>query len=181
LSNPIDGQPHQVERLITERNRDGVSLRCTECVTDWRHVVLETDDAPETLWLGALCLLPLPIVAIYHSGKRGAHALVRFGASTAQEWHERLAPHLPHLIRLGACSGTLSSPVRHTRLPNCLRGQTGRLQQLLYLTPSAAGTPIAERPVREPPEAVWQRYREALRQSRRSKPAASAARGKEDL
>jgi hypothetical protein len=157
LSNPIDGAPHQLERLVSARNRQGISFRAAECVTDWRYIVLETDDAPEDLWLKALCLLRLPLVAIYHSGGRGAHALVNLGVSTLQGWREQLDPHRDHLIRLGACPGTLT-PVRLSRLPNCLRGQTGRLQQLLYLAPNADFTPIAERPAREPPLAVWKRY-----------------------
>ena len=157
LSNPVDGHPHQLERLQSEHNANGVSFRCTECVTDWRHVVLETDEAPEDLWLKALCLLELPLLAIYHSGGRGAHALVNLGTSIQQEWHECLAEHKAHLVRLGADAGAMT-PVRLTRLPNCVRGQTGRQQQLLYLAPNADGTPIAKRPVREDPLAVWERY-----------------------
>jgi hypothetical protein len=160
LSNPIDGAPHQLERLKSEFNAEGISFRATECITDWRHAVLETDDAPEELWLKALALLPLPIVAIYHSGKRGAHALINLGARTPGEWRERLAPHCEHLLRLGACSGTLK-PVCLSRLPNCMREQTGRLQQLLYLAPDTDGTPIVQRPVREDPRADWDRLRSA--------------------
>ena len=156
LSNPVDGQPHQLERLKSQFNAEGISFRASECITNWRHAVLETDDAPEELWLKALALLPLPIIAIYHSGKRGAHAVLNLGAKTPKEWHQRLAPHCEHLQRLGACSGTLR-PVCLSRLPNCMRGQTKRLQQLLYLTPDADGTPIAKRPVREDPSAVWDR------------------------
>jgi hypothetical protein len=165
LSNPVDGLPHQIERLASEHNTEGISFRAAECVTDWRHVVLETDVAPTDLWLKALCLLELPIVGIYHSGGRGAHALVNLGTSTVEQWHERLAPHREHLIRLGACLGTLT-PVRLSRLPNCLRGQTGNLQQLLYLAPGADSTPIAERLVREHPLAVWERFIIAARYGR---------------
>jgi hypothetical protein len=165
LANPIDGTPHQIERLVSERNRQGTSFRAMECITDWRFCVLETDEAPEDLWLKALCLLRLPIVAIYHSGGRGPHALVNFGVSTLQGWRERLSIHRDHLIQLGACPGTLT-PVRLSRLPNCLRGQTGRLQQLLYLAPNADGTPIAERLGREHPLAAWERYLIAARYGR---------------
>jgi hypothetical protein len=162
LSNPIDGVPYQLERLRSQFNPEGLSFRATECVTDWRHVVLETDCAPTELWLKALVLLELPIVAIYDSGGRGPHALVRLGASSCPEWHALLAPHLEHLVRLGACVKTLS-PLRLTRLPNCIRKQTGRLQQLLYLAPNADGTPIAARPLREDPLADWMRYLAAVR------------------
>jgi hypothetical protein len=158
LSNPIDGTPHQVERLVSEFNPEGLSFRCTECITNWRHVVIESDCAPPPLWLKALVLLPLRIVAIYHSGGRAPHALVNLGASSVGDWHTLLEPHREHLIRLGACPGSLT-PLRLTRLPNCMREQTGQLQQLLYLAPKADGTPIARRP----PLAVWVRYLEATR------------------
>jgi hypothetical protein len=157
LSNPIDGAPHQIERLRSQFNPEGLSFRATECITDWRHVVLETDCAPAELWLKALCLLELPIVAIYDSGARGPHALVRLGASSQEEWYALLAPHIERLVRLGACARTLT-PLRLTRLPNCMRAETGRLQQLLYLAPNADSTLIAKRPLREDPLAVWTRY-----------------------
>jgi hypothetical protein len=162
LSNPIDGAPHKIERLSSEFNPEGISFRATECVTDWRHAVLETDCAPVELWLKALVLLELPIVAIYDSGGRGPHALVRLDASSCPKWHALLAPHLEHLVRLGACARTLS-PLRLTRLPNCMRAETGRFQQLLYLAPTADGTPIAARPMREDPLADWMRYLQAAR------------------
>jgi hypothetical protein len=162
LSNPIDGAPHQLERLRSQFNPDGVSFRATECVTSWRHVVLETDCAPSDLWLKALALLELPIIAIYDSGGRGPHALVRLGASSLEQWHALLAPHLEPLVRLGACAKTLT-PLRLTRLPNCIREQTGRLQRLFYLAPNADGTPIVSRPLCGQPLAVWQRYLIAAR------------------
>jgi hypothetical protein len=160
LSNPIDGILHQADRLISEFNPQGLSFRCTDCVTDWRHVVIETDCAPADLWLKALVLLELPIIAIYHSGGRGPHALVNLGASSVEEWHALLEPHREHLIRLGACPGTLT-PLRLSRLPNCRREETGQLQALLYLSPDADGTPIARRPLREDPQTVWIRYLQA--------------------
>jgi hypothetical protein len=162
LSNPIDGAPHQIERLRSEYNPDGISFRAAECVTDWRHVVLETDCAPAGLWLKALTLLKLPIIAIYNSGGRGPHALARLGASSLEQWHALLDPHLEHLVRLGACAKTLT-PLRLTRLPNCMREQTGQLQKLLYLAPNADGTPITARPLREEELAVWERYFAAAR------------------
>jgi hypothetical protein len=162
LSNPIDGVPHAIERLKSETNNEGVSFRAIECVTAWRHVVLESDCAPVKLWLKALVLLELPIIAIYDSGGRAPHALVRLGASSLEDWHALLAPYLEHLMRLGACAKTLS-PLRLTRLPNCTRSQTGRFQQLLYLAPNAEGTPIASRPLREDSLAVWTRYLAAAR------------------
>jgi len=161
LSNPIDGVEHQVDRLKGKFNPEGLSFRCLEAITDWRYAVIETDHTPEALWLKALVLLDLPIVAIYHSGGRGPHALVDIGANSYREWHELLAPYRNHLIRLGACKGTLT-PLRLTRLPNCERGETGRLQQLLYLTPDADG-PICQCDPREDDLAIWERLLTAAR------------------
>jgi hypothetical protein len=162
LSNPIDGLEHQADRLKSRFNPNGLSFRCLEAIADWRYVVLETDNAPETLWLKALVLLDLPILAIYHSGGRGPHALVDLGANSYREWHELLAPYRDDLIRLGACKGTLTS-LRLTRLPNCLRGETGQLQRLLYLAPDTDGTPICRRSPRESDIAVWERLLTATR------------------
>jgi hypothetical protein len=111
--------------------------------------------------LKALALLDLPIVSIVHSGNRGPHALVDLGADSYAEWHEFLAPYRTHLIRLGACPGTLT-PLRLTRLPACVRGQTGREQKLLYVAP-AADAPICRRAPRGDDLAVWERLLTATR------------------
>lgn len=161
LSNPITGLEHQADRLRSKFNPEGVSFRCLEAITDWRYAVIETDHAPEELWLKALALLDLPVVSIVHSGGRGPHALIDIGADSYAEWHELLSPYREHLIKLGACPGTLT-PLRLTRLPNCQRGETGRLQQLLYLAPDADG-PICRRRPREDDLAVWERLLTAAR------------------
>jgi hypothetical protein len=158
LSNPIDGKEHQADRLVSEFNPEGLSFRSAECITDWRHAVIETDCAPADLWLKALVLLELPIVAIYHSGGRGPHALVNLGASSVEQWHALLAPHREHLVKLGSCPKTLT-PLRLTRLPNCIREETGTIQQLLFLSPDSTGTPIAKLPLCQDQQAVWIGYR----------------------
>jgi len=63
------------------------------------------------------------------------------------------------MIRLGACDGSLTA-LRLSRLPNCVRGETGKLQQLLYLSPDADSTPISQRPIRKPAGALEKRLRE---------------------
>lgn len=141
LANPIDGKWHSSDRFSA-----GVSYRCLEAVTTWRHLVLETDCAPAALWLALLALLPLRIVAIYMSGGRGAHALVRIKAHSKLAADDIAELYKRDYVPLGACEGTLSA-FRLTRLPNCLRGQTGRLQQLLYLDPQATGVPIKDLPI----------------------------------
>lgn len=90
--------------------------------------------------------LPLFISAIYESGKRSIHALVRIDAGSKVEWDQSVRGELlPILATLGADPGALTA-VRLTRLPNCKRGETGKLQRLLYLDSEPDGKPICRKP-----------------------------------
>lgn len=148
LTNPIDAEVHALARLQSEHNPQGLTFRAIECVTAWRYMLIESDEAPAHLWLKALVQFELPIVAIYHSGKRSYHALARFEAKSKSHWDELCKQRRSELIRLGACDGSLTA-LRLSRLPNCVRGETGLLQKLLYLAPDADSTPICKRPLRE--------------------------------
>jgi hypothetical protein len=69
LANPVTGKP----AFNGERNQwfpNGETWRTEESVTSWRYMVIESDEAPEHLWLLMLVQLHLPIVAIYTSGHR---------------------------------------------------------------------------------------------------------------
>jgi hypothetical protein len=163
LANPVSGQLHFDEHLSK-----GASFRCLETIQSFRHIVIETDLVPDEAWLPILAQLPLRIKAIYHSGKRGYHALAQINANSKDEADKEIELLKPQLVRLGACSGTLT-PHRLTRLPNCMRtwtdpesGQRGeRLQRLIYLNPHPTGQPICELPEREPPWADWLRWAQA--------------------
>jgi hypothetical protein len=157
---PIDSSLHAIERRKSSQNPQGHSFSVIEAVTAWRYWMIETDVAPCELWRKALVQVRLPIVAIYHSGKRGDHALVRLDAKSKAHWEELVARYENELTRLGACSSSFTAR-RLSRLPNCMRGETGQNQKLLYLCPDADSTPIYQRPVREPPEAVFERVRES--------------------
>lgn len=139
------------------------SRRIKECVLAWRYLVLESDEAPPRHWLGAVVQLPLKIAAIYTSGSRSVHVLVRVDCPTNEEWDRKKAELLEGIVALGACRGSLSG-VRLTRLPNCLReGKTvevkdefnqektmkkyqafdrPQLQKLLYVCPDPSPRPI---------------------------------------
>ena len=137
LCNPVDGQSHFNPRLCRD------SQRSKESVTSFRYGVLECDQQPREkwrpVWLKILAGLPLPIVAITDSGGSSDHALVRGDCPSKEAWDRWKKSVLRPLVPLGADDGALSA-VRLTRLPNCFRGN--RLQELLYLNPSADGTPI---------------------------------------
>jgi hypothetical protein len=149
LTNPVDAELHSVERRKSQHNPDGLSFSTLECITNWRFLMFETDVAPRELWRKAIVQMPLPIVAIYDSGKNGDHVLVRLEAHSKTEWERLCSQYDRNLIRLGACAGSLTAR-RLSRLPNCVRSQTDQLQRLLYLCPDADGTPIRQRPQRPP-------------------------------
>jgi len=127
LAQPVDGKSRPNPRL------GKMSRRSEESVLAWRWMVLESDEAPVRLWLGALARLVPNIAAVTTSGGRSVHALVRVDAATKREWdHSKRA--LMNLVVSGADPGALSA-VRLTRLPACWRGD--KEQKLLYFAPSA--------------------------------------------
>jgi hypothetical protein len=148
LNNPIDGQWRDIARLKRPNNPTGRSRRAEENVTSWRYCVLESDDAPKQQWLNALVQLPLPLVSITDTGSdSGPHALVLVNATSKTHWDEIVREGMgPQLTTLGADFGTMTA-VRLTRLPNCMRGQTGRLQRLFYMDPEPDSRPICSKPV----------------------------------
>jgi hypothetical protein len=141
LANPVDGNWHWNPR---EQKR---SRRSEESVTTWRYAVLESDHAPPDLWLKALVQLPLPIAAIYSSGGRSIHALVRVDAICKEEWDLIVRQQIgPCLVALGVCMGSLTA-VRLSRLPNCMRMEKGKPQQLFYLNPNPQEIALCQMPI----------------------------------
>jgi len=141
LSNPVTGEAAEGVATVNEFYAKGESWRSEENVTSWRYLLIESDKATENLWLRMLVQAPLAISAIYTSGSRSIYTLVRVDAPSKKEWDEFRDSIKTDLIKLGACPGSLSA-VRLTRLPNCMRGETGQLQRLLYLNPKPTNTPI---------------------------------------
>lgn len=158
LTNPISGELHALARCKSKSNPEGLSFTTLECTTAWRYGLIESDEAPRDLWLKALVQILLPIVAVYDSGKRSVHTLVRFDAQTKEQLAGLLDRYETELVELGACPGSLT-PRRLSRLPNCRRGETNQLQKLLYLRPDADNTPICRIPPRESRETVSERMR----------------------
>ena len=149
LCNPVDG-------AFRPNDAGEPSRRSAHNVTSWRYMVVESDrtDIEACDWLKALVQLPLPIAAIYETGGRLPHALLRVDAPTKQAWDNVRDQLKPALVMLGADPGSLSA-VRLTRLPCCERlgrqdergvyypfKDGARLQRLLYLNPEPDSTPI---------------------------------------
>ena len=93
LVNPVDGEPH-----LNDNGHE--STRSAANVTSWRYLLVESDHAEPFDWLAALVQMPLPIAAIYTSGGRSIHALVRVDAESKRHWDEiasqpEASPHSP--------------------------------------------------------------------------------------
>jgi hypothetical protein len=138
LANPVDGE--------WRSNDNGkLSRRSHQNVTAWRHLILESDVAPAKQWLKALVQLPFPILAIYTSGGKSVHAVLRLNASSKAELDEAITALKPVVCPLGADLRAMTS-VRLSRLPGALRCgtedrtgdfipyETPRLQRLLWLS-----------------------------------------------
>lgn len=140
-------------------NGENWSRRSGGNVTAWRMMVIESDEEGiEAQWLNLLVQLPLRLVALYSSGGRSIHALVRVDMADKAAWDSLRDRLKPVLTRLGADPGVFSA-VRLTRLPGCLRegrqspdGRSERYaapreQRLLFLHPRADWRPVLHLPV----------------------------------
>lgn len=163
LAQPVDGEYHPNPRSLDKQTgKARMSRRSEESVTSWRHFVVESDEANLKQWLAAIVQLPLRIVALYTSGSRSVHALLRVDARTKAEWDEEKAAMKAALVTLGADPGAMSA-VRLSRLPGCWREgktveqeQNGKkferytrfprpqLQKLLFVNPDPPLRPICE-------------------------------------
>ena len=115
--NPMDGEG------ITDAN-----------VTAFRYTLLEFDDIPLKLQLALLARLPLPIAAIYFSGSRSYHALVKVGANSIGEYKGTVLP-LYGRMRMFGIDPNNKNPSRLSRLPGFHRDD--QQQRLVYLNPDA--------------------------------------------
>jgi hypothetical protein len=130
LINPVSGQ---------EING---SVRSEPNLTDFRHLLIESDKAPRELWLAIVVQMRAPILALYDSGKRSTHAVIRLTATNKAEFLEQANYYRRQLIPLGADKNAGNKPLQLTRLPGVVRQEAGKLQKLLYLAPNAISEPI---------------------------------------
>lgn len=137
LIQPVNGLYHENPR----QGKD--SRRSEESVTQWRHMLLESDEAPRGPWLAAIARLPLPIVSIATSGNVSLHVVIRLEAETKQEWEEARREMLSPLSLLG-CDAAAMTAVRLARLPGCYRRDRRALQKLFYLNPDPEPVPLAD-------------------------------------
>lgn len=155
LCSPVTGLWHP-----NPNKRDGqgnllAGRRHEACCTRFPYLVIESDEVDPKTWLKILLQLNDPVVAIYTSGGRSVHALIRVDAQTKAQFDATRFKYVTRLAPIGADAAAMSA-VRLTRLPGCLRYgttnregnylpySTPRRQELLYLNPGADGTPILD-------------------------------------
>lgn len=141
LSQPVDGQWHPNPRQEGRESR-----RSLESVTRWAHLVLESDEAPEGLWLRYLARLPVELRAIYSSGGRSWHALMVVDRESKAAFDGLLRSHAKRILPMFGADPRAMTAVRLTRLPGCKRGK--RMQRLIYLDPRPGPEAIIDLPAR---------------------------------
>ena len=138
LAAPVLGtwQPNENNRMACGTPKPG--RRHAACCTRFPYAVIESDTLPEATWLRCLAQLHDPISAIYTSGGKSLHALIKVDAETAADFNRHRAALLARLVPIGADPAAITA-VRLTRLPGCIRLSKGEdaLQELLYLNPHA--------------------------------------------
>ena len=163
LCNPVDGK-FRVTEEKDKWERPKWSRRWELCITDWRYFVFESDEADARDWVGAIVQLPLKIAAIYTSGGKSIHVLVRVDAKSKVQFDMWREAAKRTMIPLGADKQCMSA-VRLTRLPGCLRleNKAGQRyarphsQKLLYLNPDPDARPLVDRTAVRNSFAPWER------------------------
>lgn len=180
LANPVTGEflPNPRGKPDPKTGVVPPSRRIVECVTAFRYLVLESDRAELRDWLGFIVQAPLRISAIYTSGGRSIHTLVRLDCRSRTEYEAekaRMAPFLAGVRILGVDPGPMQ-PLAPSRLPGCWREgkitedvlpdgkkkysffpfkKGPKLQKLLYLQPNPDGRPLTQLPSVRDVEANW--------------------------
>lgn len=156
LPQPVDGESHINPRMPPGADRKPRwSRRSEESVTAFRYMVFESDQADARDWLGLLVQMPFRVEAIYTSGGRSVHVLIRVDCRTKREWDdykESITPAI-NLMCLGGLDPKVITAVRLTRLPGCWRGD--KLQKLLYVRPNAPVQKLIDLPVVRDVEEAW--------------------------
>ena len=90
-----------------------------------------------TFWGAALN--ELPVVALIDSGNKSLHAWIRVpDVHTFEEWKIKIEQKFfEQCLKPLGIDTACKNPSRMSRLPGCIRKETGRWQRLLYLNPEA--------------------------------------------
>lgn len=132
--------------LPKEGDQQKLTRRSRANCTTFRYAVLESDTVDPVSWVKFLFAIAAPIAAIYTSGGKSIHTLLRVDAATHEQFRTIERGLKTLYVPAGADPAAITS-VRLTRLPGCIRGEKeaalgpAALQRLLYLDPKARKTP----------------------------------------
>ena len=135
IPNPLSGVP------APKKSGDGETFRGDGNVATFRFCVAEFDNLSREDQLSFWAAVDLPIVALIDSAGKSLHAWLSVPklahVQTAEEWdrHIRGRLYAQILVPLG-CDSACSNPSRLSRLPGHFRAEKGRMQRLLFLSPS---------------------------------------------
>ncbi|MBQ4594774.1 MAG: hypothetical protein IJA81_09085 [Akkermansia sp.] len=155
LTAPVVGTWQPNPHKHTATGGQALGRRHTACCTRFPYLVLESDEVPPEQWLRILAQLRERIAAIYSSGGKSIHTLIRVDANTPEEFNLHRSRFLQRLTLVGADPAAIT-PVRLSRLPGCTRQgvtkngvytpyEQPRMQELYYLAPEPSDTPLAEK------------------------------------
>jgi hypothetical protein len=150
LIQPVDGCYHENPRTGNKRSR-----RSEESVTMWRYVLLESDDAAAGEWLAFLAQVRAEVAAIYSSGGRSVHALLKVDCRTKGAWDDVRARLLGTRLGEVGMDEKAVTAVRLSRLPQQPRAEKRGYQKLLYVRSFPVRDRLIDLPAVRDVEAVW--------------------------
>lgn len=161
LASPVEGTWKENPAMTDPRTgAPKIGRRHAACCTAFPYAVLESDVLPEPTWLRILARIRDDIAAIYTSGGKSIHALIRLHPTpqSAEQFNAHRRALIERLVPLGADRAAITA-VRLSRLPGAVRlsklspGSTvanpgDALQRLLYLNPHPApGVRLCDMPL----------------------------------
>ena len=141
IVNPFTGKP------APKKSGDGETYRGDRSVAAFRHCLIEFDNLSREDQLRFWSAARLPIVALIDSGGKSIHAWLDVeklgGVSSSDEWTRKVKSGLYEqaLIPMGVDRACCNQS-RLSRLPGCVRTETGKFQRLIWLSPT--GRKVAE-------------------------------------
>ena len=131
IANPLSGKP-----APTKANPDKLTYRGDGNVVQWRFMLVEFDGMTFENQLAFWAVSMLPVAALVVSGGKSIHGWVQVDCESKEEWDREIEQSLfpSYLVPLGV-DGACKNEARLSRLPGHVRKDTGRMQQLIYLSP----------------------------------------------
>lgn len=104
--------------------------RKNENITDYRYLLVESDEDEVERQYGIMKALNLPLAAVVSSGNKSIHGIVHIDATDMRQYRERVNKVFDECKRAGLhVDSSTRNPSRLSRLPGFYRG--GKLQALL--------------------------------------------------